>query len=119
MLLAIVLTVSPLFYSPLLLGEYSAAPATFLHGADIRVTGFVYWSNYTPAEGVEVRIFATDELTSEIVLTYADGQFYSEQRYEAGQVLVLTIMSQRFRVFITYDARGTVEIGDFIINETE
>jgi hypothetical protein len=119
MLLAIVMTVSPLFYAPVMHDEYSAAPALFMGGADIHVTGFVYWSNYTPAEGVEVRIFATDELTSETVLTYVDGQFYSGQRYEAGQVLVLTIIGQRFRVFIPYFAKGMVSLGDFFIDETE
>ena len=119
MLLAIVLTVSPLFYSPLLLGEYSAAPAIVMHGADIHVTGFVYWSNYTPASEVEVRIFATDELTSETVLTGVNGRFHSEQAYEAGQVLVLTIIGQRFRVFIPYFARGGVSLGDFFIDDTE
>ena len=90
-----------------------------MHGTDIHVTGFVYWSNGTPAEGVEVRIFATDELTSEIVLTHMDGQFRSNQTYEAGQVLVLTVMAQRFRVFIPYFAGGTVSLGDFFIDETE
>jgi len=117
--LAIVMTVSPLFYAPVLQSEYSAAPALVIRGYNVRVEGFVYWSNYTPATGVEVRIFATDELTSETVLTDVDGQFYGEQRYEAGQVLVLTIIGQRFRVFIPYFARGVVSLGDFLIDETE
>jgi hypothetical protein len=119
MLLAIVMTVSPLFYAPVMHDEYSAAPALLMGGDNIYVKGFVYWSNYTPAKGVEVRIFATDELTSETVLTYVGGQFYSGQSYEAGQVLVLTIMGQRFRAFIPYFARGAVSLGDFLIDETE
>jgi len=119
MLLAIVLTVSPLFYAPVMYSEYSAAPALVIRGYNVHVEGFVYWSNYTPASEVEVRIFATDELTSETILTDVDGRFYSEQRYEAGQVLVLTIIGQRFRVFIPYFAGGAVSLGDFFIDETE
>lgn len=122
MLLAIVMTVSPLFYAPVMYGEYSPAPALLFggySGYNVRVEGFVYWSNYTPAAGVEVRIFATDELTSETVLSDVDGQFYGEQRYESGQVLVLTIIGQRFRVFIPYFARGLVSLGDFLIDEIE
>lgn len=122
MLLAIVLTVSPLFYAPVMYSEYSPAPALLIggySGYNAHVEGFVYWSNYTPASEVEVRIFATDELTSETILTDVDGRFYGEQRYEAGQVLVLTIIGQRFRVFIPYFAGGTVSLGDFFIDETE
>ncbi len=122
MLLAIVITVSPLFYAPVMYSEYSPAPALLIGGYssyNVHVEGFVYWSNYTPAAGVEVRIFATDELTSETVLTDVDGQFYGEQRYEAGQVLVLTIIGQRFRVFIPYFAGGTVSLGDFFVDEIE
>jgi hypothetical protein len=119
MLLAIVITVSPLFYAPVVYDVYSSAPALVIRGYNVRVEGFVYWSNYTPASEVEVRIFATDELTSEIILTDVDGWFYSEQRYEAGQVLVLTITGQRFRVFIPYFARGLVSLGDFFIDDTE
>lgn len=119
MLLAIVLTVSPLFYAPVMDDTYCAAPALVIRGYNVHVEGFVYRSNCTPAAGVEVRIFATDELTSETVLTDVDGRFYGEQRYEAGQVLVLTIMGQRFRVFIPYFARGAVSLGDFLIDETE
>ncbi|TET12633.1 MAG: hypothetical protein E3J82_04155 [Candidatus Thorarchaeota archaeon] len=113
---------SPLFYAPVMYGEYSPAPALLFggySGYNVRVEGFVYWSNYTPAAGVEVRIFATDELTSETVLSDVDGQFYGEQRYESGQVLVLTIIGQRFRVFIPYFARGLVSLGDFLIDEIE
>ncbi|MHA2354325.1 MAG: hypothetical protein ACXADC_04085 [Candidatus Thorarchaeota archaeon] len=112
-----------LFFVPLYTGTYSAAPALLMSGGDsTSVHGFVYQEpinettgEWTPAVNVSVRIFATDELFSEIVETDSRGRFRSYSDYRSGQVVTLTIEGQRFRAFIPYFARGSVNLGDFYL----
>lgn len=121
MLLVILSTFSMMFLTPLSTGSYAAAPALLIPGRGVGVKGNVYsWhivnetSGYwDPASGINVRIFATDELVSEIVTTNEEGTFYGNRTYESGQVLTLTIDEHRFRAFIPYFARGMVDLGDF------
>ncbi len=108
---------------PLYSGTYSAAPALLMSGRDpTGVYGFVYQEpfnettgEWTSASGVNVRIFATDELVSEIVVTDSEGRFRGQRTYRPGQVVTLTIEGQRFRAFIPYFARGSVNLGDFYL----
>ena len=113
-----------MFLTPLSTGTYAAAPALLIPSSGVTVRGNVYqWhivnetSGYwEPASGINVRIFATDELESEIVITNERGTFYGNRTYESGQVLTLTIENQRFRAFIPYFARGMVSLGDFYLD---
>jgi hypothetical protein len=124
MLLVILSTFSVMFYSPVSTGTYAAAPALLIPSSGVAVRGNVYqWhivnetSGYwDSAGGINVRIFATDELVSEIVATNVRGTFYGNRTYESGQVLTLTIKDQRFRAFIPYFARGMVSLGDFYLD---
>ena len=112
-----------MFITPLSTGEYAVAPALLIPGSRVTVRGNVYqWhivnetSGYwEPAGGINVRIFATDELVSEIVTTNDEGRFYGNRTYESGQVLTLTIKEHRFRAFIPYFARERVNLGDFYL----
>ncbi|MFQ5831369.1 MAG: hypothetical protein ACE5H4_01550 [Candidatus Thorarchaeota archaeon] len=123
-MLVIIVTSGSMFTAPVLLGEYSPAPALVIGGRPAVVRGHVYRWNATdetsgdwiPAVNVDVRIFATDELISEIVTTDAEGVFWAGQSYRSGQVLTLTIEGQRFRAFIPYFPRGMVELGDFFLD---
>lgn len=122
--LIIFVTSGSMFTAPVFFGEYSPAPALILRGEPAYVRGYVYRWNATnetsgewiPASNVSVRIFATDELISEIVTTDEEGAFWAGQSYRSGQVLTLTIEGQRFRAFIPYFPRGIVELGDFLLD---
>jgi hypothetical protein len=113
-----------MFTAPVFLSEYSPPAAVILRGEPAYVRGHVYRWNATnetsgdwiPASNVSVRLFATDELISEIVTTNEEGTFWAEQSYRSGQVLTLTIEGQRFRAFIPYFPRGIVELGDFFLD---
>lgn len=110
-----------MFTAPVYLSEYSPVPALILRGEPAYVRGHVHRWNETsgewiPASNVSVRIFATDELISEVVTTNEEGIFWAEQSYRSGQVLTLTIEGQRFRAFIPYFPRGIVELGDFFLD---
>ncbi|MFW9966756.1 MAG: hypothetical protein ACFFEA_06330 [Candidatus Thorarchaeota archaeon] len=123
MLIVLFITVGGLFFVPIYYRTYSAAPALLLSGGDSTdVYGYVYQEpfndttgEWTPAVNVSVRIFATDELFSEIVLTDSEGRFRSYSSYRSGQVVTLTIEEQRFRAFIPYFAKGSVFLGDFYL----
>jgi len=123
-LIIIFVTSGSMFTAPVFLSEYSPAPALILPGEPAYVRGHVYRWNATneasgewiPAAGVDVRIFATDELISEIVTANEEGIFWAGQSYRSGQVLTLTIEGQRFRAFIPYFPRGIVELGDFFLD---
>ena len=123
MVIVLLVTVGGLFFVPIYTGTYSAAPALFLSGGESTgIYGFVYQEpfnettgEWTPAAGISVRIFATDELFSETVLTDHEGEFRSHSDYRSGQVLTLTIEGQRFRAFIPYFARGFVYLGEFYL----
>ncbi|MHA2378753.1 MAG: hypothetical protein ACXADS_05720 [Candidatus Thorarchaeota archaeon] len=118
------MTSGSMFTAPVLFSEYSPAPALILRGQPAYVRGQVYrWNasneasgEWIPAVGIDVRIFATDELISEVVTTDDEGTFWAEQSYRSGQVLTLTIEGQRFRAFIPYFPRGIVELGDFFLD---
>lgn len=77
--------------------EQGAPPAP-----NYRIKGQILFTNGSAAQSVEVRIFATDELTSEYVLTDLLGYFYSQQGYSDGQVLTIEVSEQRFSVFLPY-----------------
>jgi len=107
-----------MFQLPMQMSYYSPAPAAMHGGELVYVTGYVYYFNETtfvetPAVDVEVRIFATDELFDEYVFTDEEGFFYSNERYEAGQVLKLTIRETNFYPFIGYYVDDTVFLGAF------
>ena len=79
-----------------------------------RIKGQILFTNGSAVQSVEVRIFATDELTSEYVSTDLLGYFYSQQRYSDGQVLSITVLEQRFSVFLPYtipDPNTFVDVG--------
>lgn len=118
MLCFIGITAVSMFQLPMQMSYYSPAPAAMYGGELVYVTGYVYYFNETifeetPAVDVEVRIFATDELFHEYVFTDEDGFFYSNERYEAGQVLKLTIGETNFYPFIDYYVDDTVFLGAF------
>lgn len=118
MLCFIGVTAMSMFQLPMYMSVYSPAPAVLYGGESVYVTGYVYYFNETtlietPAVGVEVRIFATDELFDEYVFTDEEGFFYSNERYEAGQVLKLTIGEAKFYPFIDYYVDDTVFLGAF------
>jgi len=118
MLCFIGITAVSMFQLPMQMSYYSPAPAAMYGGELVYVTGYVYYFNETtfeetPAVDVEVRIFATDELFDEYVFTDEDGFFYSNERYEAGQVLKLTIGEAKFYPFIDYYVEDTVFLGAF------
>ncbi len=123
MVIVILITVGGLFFTPVFLGTYSAAPALLMSGGETTsLHGFVYQEpfnettgEWTPAANVSVRIFATDELVIEIVETDSEGRFRSQHAYRPGQVVTLTIEGQRFRAFIPYFARGSVDLGEFYL----
>jgi hypothetical protein len=123
MLLVLFITISSLFFVPLSTNIYSAAPALIAPRFGTSVSGDIYqWNasidsdgDWNPAVNVSVRIFATDQLISEIVPTNQRGRFYGQNTYDSGQVLTLTIQSERFRTFIPYFARGSVDLGDFYL----
>lgn len=121
MLCFIGITAVSMFQLPMQMSYYSPAPAAMYGGDLVYVEGYVYYLDETdlslkiPAREVEVRIFATDELFDEYIFTDGEGFFYSLERYEAGQVLTLTIEEKRFYPFIDYGESGTVFIGEFEI----
>lgn len=97
---------------------YSPLPALMREGAQIHVYGDVWCYNETteyPAFNTSVRIFATDELKSEIVFTDMDGYFMSTSTYEAGQILTITILDNRHEVFIGYNEIDDFYLGRFYI----
>lgn len=97
---------------------YSPLPALMQEGAQIHVYGDVWYFNETieyPAFNVSVRIFATDELKSEVVFTDADGYFLSILTYEAGQILTITIRDYRYETFIGYNELSDFYLGRFYI----
>ena len=79
-----------------------------------RIKGQIVFANGSAVQSVEVRIFATDELTSEYVLTDLLGYFYSQNWYYDGQVLIIEVAEQRFSVFLPYtilDPDKFVDVG--------
>lgn len=124
MLAVLFITISGLFYVPLSTNIYAAAPALIAPRFGTTVSGEIYqWNasiepegDWSPAVNVSVRIFATDQLISEIVTTNDRGRFYAQNTYDSGQVLTLTVEGQRFRAFIPYFARGSIYLGEFYID---
>lgn len=84
-----------------------------------KIKGQILFANGSAVQSVEVRIFATDELTSEYVLTDLLGYFYSQQGYSDGQVLAITVLEQRISVFLPYtisDYDEYVDVGTLTLD---
>ena len=105
--------------------SYAPLPALMQEGEQIYVYGDVWYYNTThpvfgdayeyPASNISVRIFATDELKSETVITDIDGFFLSTLTYEAGQILTITILDDRYEKFIGYNEIGDFYLGKFYV----
>lgn len=103
------------FIAPMSFGEY-AAPAAWIHqGEQVILYGDVLFLNMSPAAGITLRLFATDELVGEHVTTDDLGRFVTSNTYEAGQYFNLWYEESRVRlfdttapdlVFVEYDASG-------------
>ena len=124
MLLLLLLSIGALYITPLSMNVYSPLPAMMSPWSDrVQVYGNVVYENMTPAVGVEVRIFGTDDLQTEIVHTDSDGYFISSFRYDTGQVITIAIDGLRTKIdnqepFIDYNARedeGPFYLGTFVI----
>lgn len=105
---------------------YSPFPALMQEGAQVHVFGNVLFYNMThpvfedvsreyPAPNISVRIFATDELKSEVAITDIDGYFLSTLTYEAGQILTVTILDNRYEKFIGYNEIDDFYLGRFYV----
>jgi hypothetical protein len=111
---------------PLSVGYYSP-PAAFMAPIQERgrvyVTGRIVHQNESLAVNVTIRLFATDELIEDFVVTDDQGEFISNVRFEAGQIITvryegrLLTPSQHQQNFIQYDApdRETVWIGTYYL----
>ena len=124
MLLLLLAIVGAMYVSPLMMNTYSPLPALMSPWSDrVHVYGQVVYENQTPAVGVDVKMFATDELITDIVYTDSDGYFISSVLFDTGQVITVTINGERVRVgnaepFVDYNAQenqGPFWIGIFII----
>jgi hypothetical protein len=105
--------------------EYAPLPSLMWKGEYIHVFGEVWYYNTThpmggsaskyPAPNISVRIFATDEQKAEIIITDIDGCFISTLTYEAGQILTITILNDRYEKFIGYKESNDFYLGRFYI----
>lgn len=106
---------------PLSMNVYSP-PAAYLSPSrsEGRVYGRVLYLNDTPAVGIEIRLFATDQLIEDRVTTDYDGYFMSNVFFDAGQIITVSFVGlelQRFQEFVPYDMQDDFEffIGLFVI----
>lgn len=115
-----------LYYTPLTMNVYSPLPAMMSPFSDrVNVEGRIMYINKTPVIGVEVTLFATDELVLDSVFTDDYGNFISAIKFDTGQIITVTIDGQRLRIgydepFIDYDATdsmGPFWLGTFIMEE--
>lgn len=121
------LTVGGLFQGSLQSGSYSPAPAMIWQGENIIVYGRLMYDNNTPAVGIEVRMFAVDELFDVYDITDGNGYFGSVETFEAGQFIKVEVDGERLfpteqeedyqqDSFIQYDQRASDEffLGTYI-----
>ena len=111
------------FQLPLSMNLYSP-PAAYMSPSNARVFvyGQVVYENGTFASDVPVRLFATDELLEDIVLTDHEGIFRSLLQFEAGQIISVMIDEQRLspenhQNFIIYDVEDNTDywIGTYVM----
>ena len=102
-------------------GEYSPMPEAIddLINPDrdpVQVSGrVVYDVNETPVVGLEVRLFAADELTVEYVTTDFEGYFYSSNYYETGQIIKVTYGEYLYLPNIPYNQDEIYFLGTFLM----
>jgi len=106
---------------PLSMDFYSPPAAIYMEdrAAVVRVFGDVFYVNGTPADGIAVRLFATDQLIENNLFTDSDGFFISTEYFEAGQILTIVMdndYSKRFSVFVGYTTVDDFYLGMFIID---
>jgi hypothetical protein len=97
---------------PFSIGEYAPMPAYLSpFDTEVFVYGQVTFANGTYAIGIEVRLFATDQLIEDIVFTDHMGFFISSVKFKTGQIISVTIGNEMIYPeehqynFIKYDAR--------------
>jgi len=107
------------FQLPMSMSYYSPPAAIYMRDSaeNVIVCGEATYLNNTPVEGVSVRLFATDELVSDILTTDVNGVFRSNIQFSAGQILTIYFekYDSRFSVFIPYDAVDVFDLGTFVI----
>lgn len=122
----------PMMFGPMQMGLYSALPAALYGGAPVKVSGNLEYANGTPVVGAEIRIFATDELIEEFMITDENGYFESIWYYESGQIITVEYNGIRIYprmvptaapapfAFIEYDVQdleGPYWLGIYIVDE--
>jgi len=83
--------------------------------APISIWGDVWYENMTSVAGVEVRLFATDELFADYVYTDLFGEFHSEAMFDTGQLVKITIMEEVFVRQIPITDEESFYLGLFIV----
>lgn len=128
MLFLMLITVGAFYYVPLVMNIYSPLPAMMAPWSDqVFVEGRIMYANETPAVGIEVTVFGTDELKTDVVMTDHGGHFISSVTFDTGQVITVSVNGTRLwggpgvpAPFVDYDARdewGPFDLGTFILPE--
>jgi hypothetical protein len=107
---------------PLSVNEYSPPAAYFGRAPDnkIHVYGDVLYENNSAAAGIEVRLFATDELIEDYVITDINGRFFSSVAFNSGQLITVSYNGVRLSergLFIDYNASPNIDyyMGTFVV----
>jgi hypothetical protein len=99
---------------------YSPPAAMAPRSAEARVYGRIVYENGTGAAYIEVRLFATDQLIEDHVVTDDQGYFLSSKMFRVGQyisVLVEGVELYRDAVFVPYDVmdKDDFDLGTFVV----
>jgi len=114
-----------LYYAPLAMNVYSPLPAMMSpNQARVQVEGRIVDTEGLPVGGVEVTLFATDDLMTDVVYTNDNGHFLSNLRFNAGQVITVSVNNTLLREggtmpFVKYDVQedwGPIWLGTFVID---
>lgn len=113
-----------MYYTPMAMNVYSPLPAMMSpNQARVHVEGRIVDIEGLPVGGVEVTLFATDELVTDVVYTNDDGHFLSNLRFDVGQVITVSVNGTLLREggampFVEYDVQedwGPFWLGTFVI----
>lgn len=112
-------------YSPFSSFIYDIMPSPAPTKPQCYVSGDVLLSNGTKAINIQIKLYGTDDMREEFVVTDENGYFISNLRYSTGQVIAVSYnnkiliprFGELFDSFITYDAvdNSIIYLGEFIV----
>jgi len=128
MFVLLILFSAYMFYEPVYLNQYSPLPSMVWQGDTVIVTGQIIYENGTPVSDIEVVLYGVDELLKDKVMTDSDGLFRSNIRFEAGQIITVTVQDMMLypssshgneQPFVNYDADYDSDfwLGVFVLTE--